>query len=102
MRSTDCARNSAATRWSRDWRWRKTSVRAHSLARLFLLHLQRRHLAADGEVGVFELQRARDAVLVDLEGNGIDWRLLAALLFLRVFLFEIADGHRPARELGER
>ena len=49
-------------------------------AGLRLLQLERRHFALDGEIGVVEHQRARDAVLVNLEGDGIDRRLLAAAL----------------------
>ena len=51
-----------------------------TLTGLGVLHLQRRHLAGQNEIAVVEQQRARHAVLVELEGDGIDRRLLAGLL----------------------
>src|ERR1019366_3639424 len=50
--------------------------------------IERRHFALDGEIGVVEHQRARDAVLVKFETEGIDRRLLAAALGRFVLLFE--------------
>src|SRR6202166_1520992 len=74
---------------------------ARLLTGLGLLEVERGHLAADGEIGIVEDERARDAVLVELESDGIDRLLLAALLRFLILLLEIADGHRPARELGK-
>src|SRR5450631_4782651 len=79
--------------------WAKANARLW--AGLRFLQFQRRHVALDGEIAVVEHQRARDAVLVNLKGDGIDRRLLAAALGGGVLLLEIADGHRPARELGK-
>ena len=70
--------------------------------RLRVFQFERSHLAADREICVVENERARDAVLVKLEADRIDRRLLAALLGLFVIFVEIADGHRPARQLGQR
>ena len=49
-------------------------------AGLGVAHLERGELAADGEIVVVEHQRARDAVLVELELDGVDRRLLAGCL----------------------
>ena len=79
------------------------SMRSVLLAGLRGLDLERAHLAVDDEVAVVELERARDAVLVHLERDRIDRRLLARLVVgLLLGLVEIADGDRPAREAGER
>src|SRR5258708_255969 len=75
------------------------TAQAPSLARRGVLDLQLAHLAGDDELAVVERERARDAVLVELEADRIDRRLLALLLLGAV---EIADRDRPAREAGER
>src|SRR5215510_13514447 len=69
-----------------------------SLAGLAVADLDRGELAADGEIVVVEHQRARNAVLVELELDRIDRRLVAALCVL----VEIAHRDRPALEAGER
>src|SRR5215813_2482406 len=74
-----------------------TALSAYSPARLAVAHLQRAHGAADSEVAVVQHQRARHAILVELELDRIDRRLLAALLAA----IEIADGHRPPRHVVE-
>src|SRR5262247_3252023 len=74
-----------------------TTLRAYSPAGLRVAHLQRAHRAADGEVAIVQHQGARHAVLVEFELDGIDRRLLAALLAA----VEIADGDRPARHVLE-
>src|SRR3569833_612413 len=73
-----------------------------SLTRLLFLHLQRGHVAGDGESVVVEDELARDAVLVELEGNDVDRGLLALAPLTVGELVEIADRHWPARELVER
>src|SRR5712675_279032 len=75
-------------------RWRDCD----SLAGLGIPDLDRGELAADGKIVVVEQQRARDTVLVELELDRIDRRLLAG----RAGLIEIAHGDRPALEAGER
>src|SRR5499426_4618205 len=69
-----------------------------SLAGLAVADLDRGELAADGEIVVVEHQRARDAVLVDLELDGVDRRGIAAL----GRLVEIAHRDRPALEADKR
>src|ERR1700686_5056297 len=59
-----------------------------SLARRRILDLELAHLARHDEVVVVERERPRDPVLVELEADRIDRRLLAAL---RVVAVEIAD-----------
>src|SRR5215831_9670829 len=53
--------------------------RPSSRTRLRLLDFQRREFAGDDEVVVVERQRARDAVFVKLEADGVDRCLLAVL-----------------------
>src|ERR1700693_682750 len=72
--------------------------RARSLALRRLLDVELAHGAGDDEIVVVELERARDAVLVEFEADRIDRGLLAALL---VGAVEIADGHGPALGAGE-
>src|ERR1039457_690732 len=79
--------------------WAKANARLG--AGLGLLDVERRHLALDGEIAILEAQRTRDAVLVNLEGDGIDRCLLTGALDRGVLLLEIADSHRPARELAK-
>src|SRR5580704_13940300 len=50
------------------------------LAGLRVLHLDRGEIAGDGEIAVVEEERAGDAVLIGLEADGVDRRLLAALV----------------------
>src|SRR5215831_18904536 len=68
------------------------------LAGLAIPQLDRLELAADGEIVVVEQQRARDAVLVELELDRIDRRLVAGI----GRLVEIAHRHRPAPQRRER
>src|SRR3981081_782514 len=68
------------------------------LAGLGVANLERRELAADGEIVVVEHERARDAVFVELELDRIDRCLFAGL----GRLVEITHGDRPALEPGER
>ncbi len=102
-RSTECAAASARRRWSRGSRSTRTNSAAAKqtgpplATRLVGLDLQRTYLADQHEVVVVEQQRPRHAILVKLEGDGIDRRLFAALRTT----FEIADCHRPARQLSE-
>ena len=72
-------------------------TRAASVAGLAVADLERGELAADGEVVVVEDERARDAVLVELELDRIDRRLVAA----RRVAVEIAHRDRPALEARE-
>jgi two-component system chemotaxis response regulator CheY len=76
-------------------RWNPDSPDNALLAGLGVLDVQRRHLARQHEIAVVEHKRARHAVLEQLEGDGIDWRLLAGQVARGVI--EIADRHRPAR-----
>src|SRR5882724_301956 len=72
------------------------------LAGLHRLDVERAHRAVDDEIAIVEPQRARNAVLVYLEGDRIDRRLLARLVGASFFaLVEIADGDRPAREAAQ-
>src|SRR5689334_6628717 len=70
-----------------------------SLAGGRVLDLELAHVAADHEIVVVERERARDAVLVELEADRVDRCLLTARGIVAV---EIADGDRPAREPGKR
>src|SRR5499427_10233543 len=78
-------------------RWR-ASDDGPSLARRGVAKVDCDELAADGEIVVIEHQRARHAVLVDLELDGVDRRLVAAA---RRFV-EIAHRDRPSLEAGKR
>src|SRR4051812_22708529 len=79
-------------------RGRPPLLRGRTVAGRRVLDVERLQLAADHEVVVVELQGARDAVLVELEADGVDGRLLA----LPLGLVEIADGDGPAPHSGER
>src|SRR5688572_24296482 len=83
---------------SRGAGWRRQAVKTAarpepaSPARLAVLDLQHAHVAAQDEVVVDERERARDTVVIKLESDGIDRRLLAAFCIP----LEITDGYRPA------
>src|SRR5262245_29836430 len=72
-------------------------ARGASVAGLGVADLERGELATDREVVVVENERARDAVLVELELDRIDRRLVAA----RGVAVEIAHRDRPALEARE-
>ncbi len=106
-RSTGCATDSATPRWSKvspsPSRMRTTS-RPPDRPGTCQRHLQgfvsrtsiASQLAADGKVVVVEQQRARDAVLVELELDRVDRQLVARLRRL----VEIAHRDRPAHQAG--
>src|SRR5918995_4119559 len=83
---------------SRGARWRRQAVKtaarpeSASLAGLAVLYLPHAHVAAQHEVVVVERERARDTVVIELESDGIDRRLLAAFCIP----LEITDSYRPA------
>src|ERR1700733_4815749 len=67
-----------------------------SRARLRLFDLDRGEFVGHNEIVVVERQGTGNAVLVKLEADRIDRRLLAGIL--RLVLVEIADRDRPARD----
>src|SRR5579862_2505172 len=101
MRSTGCAPASATVPWSGDWRSksRKRTSYRRLRAGLRLFEFERGQFAGHHEVVVVERQRPRNSVLVELEANRISRCLLGAFRGFR--LVEIADGNRPARDMGK-
>src|SRR5258708_7447918 len=70
-----------------------------SLAGRRILQVELRHGSGHDEIAVVKAERARNAVLVELEADSVGRGLFAGL---RGALLEIADGDGPALETGQR